>query len=101
FVRIGSYAFTSMGSVINRDVPPFVTVSGNYARSYGINKTGLRRKGFSAEAINAIYKAYKLLVRKQVRRDDALQQLEPLAQKFDEVRLFIDFLLGSSRGIVK
>ncbi len=101
FVRIGSFAFTSMGSVINRDVPPFVTVSGNYARSYGINKVGLRRKGFSVEAINAIYKAYKLLVRRRVQRDDALQQLEPLVQKFDEVRLFVEFLLSSSRGIVK
>lgn len=101
FVRIGSFAFTSMGSVINRDVPPFVIVSGNYARSYGINKIGLRRKGFSVEAINAISRAYKLLVRRRVRRDDALQQLEPLVQKFSEVRLFVDFLLSSSRGTVK
>lgn len=101
FVRIGSFAFTSMGSVINLDVPPFVTISGNYARSYGINKIGLRRNGFSAETINAINKAYKLLVRKRVQRDDALQQLEPLAQKFSEVRLFVDFVLSSSRGIVK
>lgn len=101
FVRIGSFAFTSMGSVINRDVPPFVMVSGNYARSYGINKIGLRRKGFSVEAINAISKAYKLLVRRRVQRDDALQQLEPLVQKFSEVKLFVDFLPGSSRGIVR
>lgn len=101
FVRIGSFAFTSMGSVINRDVPPFVMVSGNYARSYGINKVGLRRKGFSTEAIRAISRAYKLLVRRRVQRDDALQQLEPLLQEFSEVRLFVDFLLGSSRGVVK
>ena len=101
FVRIGSHAFTSMGSAINRDVPPFVTVSGNYARSYGINKIGLRRKGFSKTTIDAITRAYKLLVRRRVGRDDALRQLEPLAQQFDEVRLFVDFVLGTSRGIVK
>jgi UDP-N-acetylglucosamine acyltransferase len=101
FVRIGSYAFSSMGSVINRDVPPFVTVSGNYARSYGINKIGLRRKGFSAETVNAINRAYRLLVRSRPRSDDALQQLQPLVQEFDEVKLFVDFLFGSSRGIVK
>ena len=101
FVRIGSFAFTSMGSVINRDVPPFVMVSGNYARSYGINKIGLRRKGFSAEAIDAITRAYKLLVRRRVRRDEAVQELEPLAQEFGEVRQFVDFLLSSSRGIVR
>lgn len=101
FVRIGSFAFTSMGSVINRDVPPFVIVSGNYARSYGINRIGLRRKGFSEDIINAITRAYKLLVRRRVQRDDALQQLEPLVQKFSEVKQFVDFLLSSSRGIVK
>lgn len=101
FVRIGSHAFTSMGSAINRDVPPYVTVSGNYARSYGINKIGLRRKGFSDEAIDAITRAYKLLVRRRVPRDDALVQLEPLVQQFGEVRLFVDFVLSSSRGIVK
>ena len=55
----------------------------------------------SVEVINAITKAYKLLVRRRVQRDDALQQLEPLVQKFSEVRLFVDFLLSSSRGIVK
>ncbi len=101
FVRIGSYAFTSMGSVINRDVPPYVTVSGNYARSYGINKIGLRRKGFSVEAIDAISRAYKLLVRRRGRREDALRELEPLMQQYDEVELFVDFVLGSPRGIVK
>ena len=101
FTRIGSHAFTSMGSAINRDVPPFVIVSGNYARSYGINKIGLRRKGFSAEVIEAIDKAYKLLVRRRVPRDEALRQLEPVARQFGEVKLFVEFVTSSSRGIVK
>ena len=101
FVSIGSFAFTSMGSAINLDVPPFVKVSGNYARSYGINKIGLQRSGFSAETIDAINKAYKLLVRRRVHRDEALQQLEPLIQKFNEVRQFVEFVQTSSRGIVK
>ena len=101
FTRIGSFAFTSMGAAINRDVPPFVIVSGNYARSYGINKIGLQRKGFSADVIDAIGKAYKLLVRKRKARDEAIQQLEPLAEQYGEVRLFVDFVLSSSRGIVK
>ena len=78
-----------------------VLVSGNYARSLGINKIGLRRKGFSAEAIDAVARAYKLLVRRRGRRDDALEQLEALAQQFDEVKQFRDFILASSRGIVK
>lgn len=101
FIRIGSYAFTSMGSVINRDVPPFVIVSGNYARSYGINKVGLQRKGFSKELIQAINTAYKLLVRKRSNTQVALQKLNPLAEQFSEVKLLIDFIQGSERGIVK
>jgi UDP-N-acetylglucosamine acyltransferase len=101
FTRIGSYAFTSMGSAINLDVPPFVIVSGNYARSYGINKLGLQRKGFTPERIGAIGKAYKLLVRKRTERDQALAQLKPLAEQYSEVQLFIDFVLSSPRGIVK
>lgn len=101
FIHVGSHAFTSMGSAINRDVPPFVIVSGSYARSYGINKVGLRRKGFSPELIKAINKAYKLLVRRRSKRDAALEQLAPLAEKYSEVQLFIDFILSSQRGIVK
>ena len=72
-----------------------------YARSYGINKIGLRRKGFSPQVINAIDHAYKLLVRRRAPRDEALQQLDPLAQQFDEVRLFVDFVTSSARGIVR
>ena len=101
FTRIGSHAFTSMGAAINRDVPPFVMVSGNYARSYGINKIGLQRKGYSPELIDAINKAYKLLVRKRATREDALQQLAPLVEQFAEVKSFVDFVLSSSRGVVK
>lgn len=101
FIRIGSHAFTSMGAVVNRDVPPFVIVSGNYARSFGINKVGLKRKGFSAEIINAIRKTYKLLVRKRSEQETALKQLAPLAEEFSEVKYFMDFVLNSSRGIIK
>jgi len=101
FIRIGSHAFTSMGAVVNRDVPPFVIVSGNYARSFGINKVGLKRFGFSAAKINAIRKAYKLLVRKPGERETALKQLAPLAEEFSEIKVFMDFVSNSARGIVK
>ncbi len=101
FIRIGSHAFTSMGAAINRDVPPFVIVSGNYAKSYGINKIGLQRKGFSAELVSAIDKTYKLLVRNRSDRQSSLNQLTPMAKKFSEVQYFIDFVTDSSRGIVK
>ncbi|UTA46738.1 acyl-ACP--UDP-N-acetylglucosamine O-acyltransferase [Simiduia sp. 21SJ11W-1] len=101
FTSIGSHAFTSMGAAINRDVPPFVIVSGNYARSYGINKVGLKRKGFSAECIAAILKAYKVLVRQRTSQAEAEALLAPLASEFDAVAQFMEFVRTSNRGIVK
>lgn len=101
FTQIGSHAFTSMGAAINRDVPPFVIVSGNYARSFGINKVGLKRKGFSAETIAAITLAYKLLVRQRLSPAQAHERLAPLAAEFEAVGQFIAFVEASQRGIVK
>ncbi len=101
FTTLGSHAFTSMGAAINRDVPPFVIVSGNYARSYGINKVGLKRKGFSADCIAAILTAYKLMVRNRHSRQQAFEKLEPLIAQYDAVAEFVSFIENSSRGIVK
>ena len=100
FTRVGSHAFTSMAAAINRDVPPFVIVSGNYARSFGINKVGLKRKGYSAAEIDAIFKVYKLMVRRRLSETQIADQLEPLVC-FDGVKLLVDFITQSSRGIVK
>ena len=100
FTRVGSHAFTSMAAAINRDVPPFVIVSGNYARSFGINKVGLKRKGYSAAEIDAIFKVYKLMVRRRLSETQIADQLEPLVC-FDGVKLLVDFITQSCRGIVK
>jgi len=51
FSRVGEHSFSGMGSVINKDVPPYVLVSGHFAESKGINKEGMKRRGFSAEEI--------------------------------------------------
>lgn len=101
FTRIGSHCFTSMGSAINRDVPPFVIVSGNYAKPYGINKVGLQRKGFSAEAIRALQNAFKILVRSRKPREEAMAEVQPLYDAHEEVKQFVDFISASKRGIVR
>eukprot|EP00494_Astrolonche_serrata_P020132 UN20349 len=48
-----NYSFSGLGTVVNRDIPPYVTVAGNHARAVSINKNGLQRRGFSKECINA------------------------------------------------
>lgn len=101
FTRIAPHCFTGMGSAINRDVPPYVIVSGNYAKPYGINKVGLKRHGFSSESIRAIQKAFKLLIRSHKPRAELLEKVKPLADQFPEVKLFVDFISSSKRGIVR
>lgn len=101
FSRIGAHCFTSMGSAVNRDVPPYVVVSGNYARPNGINKEGLKRRGFSPEAIRAIVNAYKLMVRSRKPRAEVLKDVASLVEKFPEVKVFVDFINASERGIVR
>jgi UDP-N-acetylglucosamine acyltransferase len=101
FTRIAPHSFCSMGSAVNRDIPPYVIVSGNYAKPRGINKVGLKRRGFSDELIRAILNTYKLLVRSHKTREEAMQDVQPLADKFPEVKAFVDFVLSSERGIVR
>jgi UDP-N-acetylglucosamine acyltransferase len=101
FTRIAAHSFCSMGSAVNRDIPPYVIVSGNYAKAIGINKEGLKRRGFSNESIRAIQNAFKLLVRSRKPRDEMMRQVEPLAEQFAEVKAFVDFIGSSERGIVR
>lgn len=101
FTRIGGYCMTSMGSAINRDVPPYLIVSGNYAVPIGVNKIGLKRRGFSDEAIRAITNAFKLLVLSRKPRDEVNAAVQPLANEYPEVKRFVDFIHESKRGIVR
>ncbi|MDH5484114.1 MAG: acyl-ACP--UDP-N-acetylglucosamine O-acyltransferase [Gammaproteobacteria bacterium] len=101
FGRIGAHCMTSMGSAVNQDVPPFMIVTGNYARAVGINKVGLKRRDFSDETIRAITNAYKIMVRSKKTRAEALQAVKPLVEQYPEVKMFVDFIEASKRGIVR
>jgi UDP-N-acetylglucosamine acyltransferase len=101
FVRIGAHSFSGFSSAINRDVPPYVIVSGNHASAYGINKEGLRRRNFSADAIRALHKSYLALVKSRQKREDAINAIQPLIEKYPEVASFVEFIQKSERGIVR
>ncbi|MBN1379436.1 MAG: acyl-ACP--UDP-N-acetylglucosamine O-acyltransferase [Gammaproteobacteria bacterium] len=101
FVRIGSHSFSGMGTAINRDVPPYTTVSGNHASAYGINKEGLKRRGFSQDTIRALHRAFMELVKSHKKREDAIAKLKPLIELHPEVAGFVDFIESSERGIVR
>lgn len=101
FSHIGDRAFTGLGSVVTQDIPPFSTAAGPRARAVGINKIGLKRKGFSSETVAALHKSFRLLLKSSTPRDQALQELAPLRAEFPEVAIFIDFILDSERGIAR
>ena len=98
FTRIGAHAFTGFSTAIDRDVLPFFTVAGNRARAVGINKEGLKRRGFSAESIRALQEAFKLLIKSSCSHKVALEKVEEIAQRDKDVRMMLDFLDASERG---
>jgi len=101
FCALGAHSFTAMGSVIPKDVPPYVLVSGHMARPYGLNVEGLRRRGFEAQAIRELRRAYKLLYKSGLTVEQAVGQLREMAAETPAVGPLADFIARSSRGIVR
>jgi len=101
FVRIGAHSFTAIATVLVHDLPPYVMAAGDTAKPYGINSEGLRRRGFSADALAAIKRAYKTLYKSGLTLDQARAQLAEQAATCAEIGLLTDFLKTSTRGIVR
>jgi UDP-N-acetylglucosamine acyltransferase len=101
FCRIGAHCITGISSVVLQDVPPYITASGNPARPFGINAEGLKRRGFSAEGIAGLKRAYRTLYRSSLTLDQARRKLAEQAGECAEIRLLLDFLSVSTRGIVR
>jgi UDP-N-acetylglucosamine acyltransferase len=101
FTKIGAHAFLGGGSILSRDVPPYVMVAGNPAVPHSINSEGLKRRGFTEEQVRNVREAYRILYRSELRLAEALTQLEPLAAANPEVRAFVDFIHGSTRSLVR
>lgn len=101
FTRIGAHAFTGFSTAIDRDVLPFFTVAGNRARAIGINKEGLKRRGFSSETIRALQDVFKLLIKSSCSHKVALEKVEEIADKDDNVRMMLDFLDTSELGWIR
>lgn len=101
FCQINAYAMLGGGTTLFKDVPAFVMVSGNPAEARGMNFEGMKRRGWSAETINALRKAYKLVYRDGLTLEAAFEPLEALALVNPEVMIFIDSLRASTRGIAR
>jgi UDP-N-acetylglucosamine acyltransferase len=100
FCRVGTHAFMGGATISTRDVAPFSLTVGNRAHFFGVNGIGLRRRGFSPEAISALKQAYRVLSRGDVPLAEALARLESSGPLTPEVRTVVDFLRSSKRGVV-
>ncbi|MGH8298383.1 MAG: acyl-ACP--UDP-N-acetylglucosamine O-acyltransferase [Steroidobacteraceae bacterium] len=99
--KIGAHAFLAGGSIVTRDVPPYVMVAGNPSVPHAVNSEGLKRRGFTEEQIRSIREAYRVVYRCDLKLSDALERLEASASEKLELRLFVDFIRSSTRSIVR
>jgi UDP-N-acetylglucosamine acyltransferase len=102
FCRVGDHAFVGGGTIATQDVLPFVKTVGNRpAKTYGVNTIGLERKGFQKETIDALQKAYRILVRSKLRLEEALLRVESELGFHSEVRYLVEFMRESKRGVIR
>lgn len=101
FGRVGAHSFCGMGSAVNMDLPPFVTVSGQPAKPHGINSEGLKRRDFSAEEIKQIKRAYKLIYKSGMRLEAAREAIGAMLEETPALQVLYDFLEESGRGILR
>jgi UDP-N-acetylglucosamine acyltransferase len=101
FCKIGAHVITAVNTVVFKDIPPYVTAAGYDAKPHGINAEGLKRRGYSPEAITQIKRAYKALYRNSLTLEEAKIELAEMQKKFNEITLLTDFLNVSTRGIVR
>ncbi len=101
FCRVGEHSFTSFASHVNRSIPPYVTVAGEKAKARGINSEGLRRRGYSADQIQQVRRAYKLLYRSGIPLEEATEQLNEMAGAHDEIKPLVEFLAATSKSFIR
>ena len=101
FVRIGAHSIAAMGTILFQDLPPFVMAAGNPAEPRSINAEGLKRRGFSADAVTAVKRAYKTLYKSGMKLDEARTAIEVESATVPELSLLVDFLAEPGRGIIR
>lgn len=99
FVKIGRHAFIGGMSRVQKDVPPFVKAVGSPIKLYGLNTIGLQRRGFSEEVVAELKKAYRLFFRSELNVSQALEHAATELKPYPEVKVLIDFVETSGRGV--
>lgn len=101
FVHIGGHVMISGGSLVRKDIPPYITVAHEPVSYVGVNSIGLRRRGFSNEIIAQIQDIYRELFVKEQNVTQALKNIESQVKQSQERDYILDFIKNSERGIVR
>ena len=101
FCKVGAHAFLANNTAVTRDVPPYVMAVGQPAVPHSVNSEGLKRRGFSADQIRNIREAYRTLYRRDLPLADAVRELSTQAAAHPEIQLFVDFIAGSTRSLIR
>ncbi|MGI8950430.1 MAG: acyl-ACP--UDP-N-acetylglucosamine O-acyltransferase [Chitinophagaceae bacterium] len=101
FVKIGQHAYISGGSLVGKDVPPYIKAIRNPLSYGGVNSVGLKRRGFTLEKINHILDIYRTIYNKGMNITQALEYIEEEFQASDERDEILAFIRESGRGVIK
>lgn len=101
FCRVGFEAFVGGYSVVVKDAMPFAIIQGNHAKCYGLNRVGMRRRGYSKEVIEKLSHAFHLLLSAKLNTTQAIEKIREEITDCKEADLLVDFIENSKRGVVK
>jgi UDP-N-acetylglucosamine acyltransferase len=101
FCRIGREAFVGGYSVVVKDALPFAISQGNHAKCYGLNRVGMKRKGYPKETIEKLHHAYHLLLSSKLNTTQAVEKIREDISDCAEVDYLVEFNESSTRGVVK
>jgi UDP-N-acetylglucosamine acyltransferase len=101
FCRVGLEAFVGGYSVVVKDAPPFAIIQGNHAKCYGLNRVGMKRRGYPKDTIEKLHRAYHLLLSAKLNTTQALEKIKEEITGCPEVDMLVDFYESTKRGVVK
>ncbi len=101
FCRVGKEAFIGGYSVVVKDAPPFAIIQGNHAKCFGLNRVGMKRRGYLKETIEKLHHAYHLLLSAKLNTSQAVERIKEEISGCSEVDMLVDFIESSKRGVVK
>ena len=101
FCRVGPEAFVGGYSVVVKDAMPYAIIQGNHAKCYGLNRVGMKRRGYSKETIEKLNHAFHLLLSAKLNTSQAIEKIREEITDCEEVDILVDFIETSKRGVVK